>query len=349
MYDVLTLDVNPKPPAFVNGSPKVCISDGVQNYFVNGSGSTIYNWSIDGGGSIISPIDSDTIKVAWTIPGIHTVTLVATDPVSGCDSTISFSIEADTLQKPVITSVSGCAPLMLNISENSNDPSYRFVWNFGDGTTSLLSNPSHQYSNPGLFTITVIAENQTGCKDTSVATIKVNPNPDAVFTIKDYKDYYMAEIESLQLINQSEGANSYSWMLGNGSTSNQFQPNLIYDLPGVYIIELYVSNIYGCRDTFDLPVEIRIPENVFVPNTFTPNGDEKNDYFSMSFLNIKEVSVSIFNRWGEEIYNSHDTQFQWDGTYKGRPVQQEVYVYIIDAIGYYGTEIRKVGKVSLIR
>ena len=159
----------------------------------------------------------------------------------------------------------------------------------------------------------------------------------------------MAGVENVELINLTTGANTYNWSFGNGMASNQFQPELIFVNPGIFIIKLFVSNSSGCIDSVDLPVEIRVPENVFVPNTFTPNGDEVNDFFSMSFLNVRNVTVSIFNRWGEEIFSSKDTEFHWDGTYKGRPVQPEVYVYLIDAIGYYGTEIRKVGKITLLR
>lgn len=96
------------------------------------------------------------------------------------------------------------------------------------------------------------------------------------------------------------------------------------------------------------PLEIRVPDDIYIPNAFTPYGDEVNDFFSMTFLNIKKASVTIFNRWDEESYSTDDLSFKWDGTVKGRSVQGEVYVYMVEAEEIYGTTIKRTGKITIV-
>ncbi len=350
LSDSISVDVYPKPIAFINGSSRACINEGLQKYYISKQSNINYHWSIDTGGALMSSINSDTLKVLWSIPGLHFVTLNASDPITGCDSTFVLAVNADTLQKPALSSnIAGCAPFNLNVTGNNENPSYHYSWEFGDSSFSFLPNPTHTYLNSGEYSLRVIYENAIGCKDSFRSNVSVMLTAEADFSIIDPKDYYLAEVENIQVVNKSIGADRYIWKLGEEVISNQFQPGIVYKRPGNYFLELIANNSNGCIDSTYLPVEIRVPEDVYIPNSFTPNGDDVNDYFSITFLNINEVSVSIFNRSGVEIFSSKDTRFKWDGTYKGQPVQPELYVYVIDATGYYGTEIRKVGKVSLIR
>jgi gliding motility-associated-like protein len=95
-------------------------------------------------------------------------------------------------------------------------------------------------------------------------------------------------------------------------------------------------------------LEVIVPEDIYVPNTFTPNDDSMNDYFSVYYKNINSATISIFDRWGEKIYESNDKDFKWDGKYKGRKIQHDTYIYNIDAIGYYGTPINKMGRLTVL-
>ena len=348
---IATVSVNAKPVPKISGRPKACINEGTQKYFVSRDPNTNYQWIISSGGTITFGATTDTISVNWTTIGSHIVTVHAVNSITGCDSIASFQIIADTLQRPIISSamVAGCSPVTISINGNSNDPSYRYIWNFGDGSVSYIANPSHVYTTAGQYPIRVMVESAFGCKDSARSSVTVFPTPMADFIIRDYKNSYMAGLEDIELLNRSRGGTQYNWTFGDGRDTNQFQPVIRYNTPGNYLIKLVVTNNFGCKDSTLLPVEIKVPEDIFVPNAFTPNGDEVNDFFSMTFINIKEADVLIFNRWGEKIFASNDLSFHWDGTYKGRPVQQEVYVYKVDAKGIYGTPIRKTGKITLIR
>jgi gliding motility-associated-like protein len=74
-------------------------------------------------------------------------------------------------------------------------------------------------------------------------------------------------------------------------------------------------------------------EDYFVPDAFTPNGDNINDVFSISAANLEELSIQIYNRWGEKIYDEQRLDAAWDGTFKGKPCPQDVYVYSITITG----------------
>ena len=139
------------------------------------------------------------------------------------------------------------------------------------------------------------------------------------------------------------------WSFGDGHTTTEFQPSYQYNGAGSYHVMLITTNNMGCRDSMLQAIEIRVPESIYIPNAFTPNGDSNNDGFSVHIQNITDLKVSIFNRWGTEIFTSDQKDFVWDGTYFGNKVQEGVYVYKIAAIGFHGHKFERVGTVSVVR
>ncbi|MFL5731539.1 MAG: gliding motility-associated C-terminal domain-containing protein, partial [Cytophagaceae bacterium] len=92
-----------------------------------------------------------------------------------------------------------------------------------------------------------------------------------------------------------------------------------------------------------------LTDGVFVPNTFTPNGDAHNDYF-MVYSNVtKTIHWMVFNQWGEKIFESNDIQAKWDGTYKGKPQPIGVYVYVVSGMLTDGTKVSQKGTFNLVR
>lgn len=138
---------------------------------------------------------------------------------------------------------------------------------------------------------------------------------------------------------------TYLW--STGSTS----PVLRIAQPG-----LYTANIFNICDTISATVDIKFRDfdcNFFFPNAFTPNGDDLNDtFFPYLEDDVIELNFTIFNRWGEKIFESNSLSKGWDGTYKGEIVQDGVYMWkaemVIDEDGYvYRTAVS--GQVHLIR
>jgi gliding motility-associated-like protein len=156
-------------------------------------------------------------------------------------------------------------------------------------------------------------------------------------------------MSDLTLTNNSVGAVTYAWDFGNGDNSTDFEPTYQYTKPGVYNITLISTNAWGCTDTSNSILDVRLPEDLYVPNAFTPNGDAINDYFSIAQRNITDLKVFIYDRWGEQVYKSDNVNFAWDGTYNGEPVKMDVYVYLIKAYGFHGKSYELRGTVTVVR
>ncbi len=82
---------------------------------------------------------------------------------------------------------------------------------------------------------------------------------------------------------------------------------------------------------------------------FSPNGDGKNDVWKVQGRCIKEIEVRIYNRWGEKVYESYNAQESWDGTYRGKPLDTDVYVYVINVTMQDGTTKIIKGDITLLR
>jgi gliding motility-associated-like protein len=89
---------------------------------------------------------------------------------------------------------------------------------------------------------------------------------------------------------------------------------------------------------------------IFIPNTFTPNGDQKNDVFRIRSYGMSHISLfRVYNRWGELIFETNNINEGWDGTWKGELCFPAVYVYYVEGVCSDGTKLLKHGNVTLVR
>jgi gliding motility-associated-like protein len=94
-----------------------------------------------------------------------------------------------------------------------------------------------------------------------------------------------------------------------------------------------------------------LPVTFYLPNAFTPNGDGTNDFLEL-YSNVQQItymSISLFDRWGEKVFQSYDPGFRWDGTYKGKPCPIGVYAYQLDLLFSNGTSVHNKGAVTLLK
>lgn len=217
----------------------------VADFIDNSQNVDFWNW--DFGDS--SSSSSSSPSHIYTLPGNYIVTLIVSDSV-GCADTLQLQSNIQ-VAGPVasfsVSSSESCAPLNAQFLNNSAN-AFSYFWNFGDGDTSAVQQPYHQYTSPGNYFVSLIVQDSSGCESvfTLPDTLKVYENAVAVFNVSDTLGCAPIDIT---FINSSTGAVNYSWDFGDGTSSQQISPVHNYSGSGTYNVSLVVSATGGCNDT----------------------------------------------------------------------------------------------------
>jgi gliding motility-associated-like protein len=119
---------------------------------------------------------------------------------------------------------------------------------------------------------------------------------------------------------------------------------------GIYTVVVMDST--GCSTTEQITVnDLNIDCDFFIylPNAFTPNADGENDLLYLRGKGIESFTMVIYNRWGNKVFETSDINEGWDGTYKGKPLNSAVFVYVVNATFTNGETIFKKGDVSILK
>ncbi len=205
-------------------------------------------------------------------------------------------------------------------------------WNFGDGTHSGETNPEHMFNatDDTEYIVTLEVATNEACFSSSTARIPVQLPTIAAFT--PFADTCEATI---RLVNQSTHAKNYLWNWDDGTFSSNVNDMHQYKSSGFYNISLITNPETVCADTMDQTVFAygTNESSLYIPDAFTPNGDGTNDLFVISGYNrCLFYNVSVFNRWGEKIFETDDISNSWDGRYSGKDAEAGIYVYVIKGI-----------------
>ncbi len=352
------ITVYPKPTAdFTVNAP--CLGDfSVFQDQSNVSSGTIdvYDWFFDHG-SVANSANQNP-QVAYPNDGTYNVQLTITTNY-GCKDTVIKS--ANVWPMPEIDFTAGpleaCWPFTVIFDNLTtiNSGIVNYTWDLDDGNGPFSSfEPSIMYPNyDNSYTITLNAISDHGC-DTSITRpnyITVHHKPNASFT------YTPTDLDVLNNIihteNLSVGADNYFWDYGTGDQSTAFEEYYQYPADtGTYTITLVTTTNFGCSDTADAIVHVKPVFTIYIPNTFTPNGDGLNEYFMVYGYNIHDVTMMVFDRWGENLLTlSGDDPMTkgWDGSYKQQPAKQDVYVYRIEVTDIFGNFHEFMGQINLLR
>lgn len=228
-----------------------------------------------------------------------------------------------------------CDPATIGFSNGStSELPVRYSWKFSNGESSVGYEPLMVFSPAGVYSATLIVTTTSICADTGMATVKnitVNPTPIADFSIRPEVTSIFDPTISIQN-KASDDVTAWFYSLGDGESS--IYSNFIHEYKsvGTFIIHQTVSNSFNCTDTISKKVKIEPEYRFWIPNTFTPNGDGLNDVFMPKGIGWLNYEFDIYNKWGQKIFSTNETQKGWDGTYKGQPCEQDVYVYRITFI-----------------
>lgn len=352
---IMTVTINPWPNvAFNTLNPPYC--DLTPIAFQNMSvGAYDYNWDFDDG---ISAFVSNPTHQFPSV-GTYNVVLTATDPNTGCiDSVMQPVTIAPTPNPDFSYSDSiGCGLLDVVYTAAVYNPSWNYVWNFGNGTsTEQVGQVGYQFTQQGCYDISLTVTNPLGCTATetnfNVACVYESPvavagaDPTEVTTLEPLVEF----------TNNSENASSYEWNFGDGTYGFGFEPIHLFPAePADYVVSLVAMNEVGCTDT--AYVSIHVEENLiyYVPNSFTPNDDEKNQVFlpiiSQGFKPGTYL-LRIFNRWGELVFESRDPYTGWGGDYGPNHTncQSGTYTWVLNFQVLQSQEDKEIkGHVNLIK
>jgi gliding motility-associated-like protein len=218
------------------------------------------------------------------------------------------------------------------------DTEITFTWSDGLGTGTS------KWVKPSVLTVyTVTVTDSCGTTVTKDIVVDVLPT-NAQF------DYFYLENRKIKFLDQSSSdVINWYWDFGDGNNSTEQNPLHNYADTGLYRVTLVVENQYGCTDTITKNVRAYPDYSLYVPNAFTPNGDDINENFSGLGQGFVNYEMYIFNRWGEPIFKSTDYANRWDGRDKsGQVSPQGIYVYLIKVKTPPGDEFTLRGSVALI-
>lgn len=243
----------------VNGSPALDFSLSENSIctgqFVtainNSTGASIYSWDFGDGFQTLAPNPTHS----YAADGNYTIQLVGFTNITNCPDTLTLPITVNptALVQVAAQPSEGCMPLTVTFANTSTDVSF-YNWDFGNSNTAIGSNPTTLYANDGAYSVSVIGTNFFQCADTAALTIQVYPKPISAFTVSD--SAVCGVPTSIETTNLSSGAIGFTWLLGDGSSTNQNAPNLQYATEGNYNLSLIAQNTFTCADTATKPIAV---------------------------------------------------------------------------------------------
>lgn len=395
------------------------------------SGGSSYTWAPTSGLSNAF-IANPTCSVQTTT--IYTVSILQNSLYGkACVKTLTTSVTVYPKITSLFTYTIGACNNNVQFTDASTITPTSWLWNYGDGNNSSTQSPLYYYGSPGTYTVSLIATNSFGCKDTSkqvlllsgfnVVTVNqpiIKCEPDTVqlnatggiiyswtptqylnnpnianplafpptttiytvtistingidtcrsnltTTVSVYPFSYNSSSLTISPSTLTLGQTATVTLAGFTYTSGTFSlsPSVSFTLTGNNSLlitptksgeyNIYYTDQNNCKH-FVKTIFIEVITNecnegvVFLPTGFTPNEDGVNDVLYMRSNFITEIYFTIYDRWGEKLFESNDIKIGWDGTYKGKKLDQGVYGYYMTFKCNNGAESFKKGNITLLR
>jgi len=245
--------------------------------------------------------------------------------------------------------VEGCAPLKVQFKPLISSDTISYLWEFGDGKTSVKKTTTHLYSKSGTYTVSLIvkfAKSQATKKIIYSKNIIVKEVPVAEF------DYSLdSENDIFSFSDNSINSFDCFWTFGDKTSSKEKNPQHEYQQNGTYNIQLIVINTTGCTDTVSRKISVKNKDPFIIPTGFSPDG--LNPYFGPvgENMNPDGYKMSIYDKNGKLVFETKEIEMKWDGKISGTnsDAQAGVYFWKIVIKNKYGILRDYSGWVTLIR
>ena len=267
--------------------------------------------------------------------------VMGTDIQTACDDYtwidgVTYNSSTNT---PTFTIVGGAAngcDSIVTLDLTINTPSTTInTFNECEGFNTTVG--SNTYNTTGVFTDVI-----NGC-DTIITDLTINPAP-TLTLIKSDDNCGEGKGSVSAIANSSNPPITYNWSTGSSDSTINSLPS------GTYAVT--VNDALGCSATDSIGVQNFIVDCdyfVYLPNGFTPNGDQNNDILYVRGKGITSFTLNIYNRWGNKVFVTDELNTGWDGTFKGEPQNTAVFVYTIEGAFENGETFKESGDISLLR
>ncbi len=328
--DTITLQAPIYPTTTLSVNDSICEGESIHLSATNVTNAS-FNW-----------IGPDNFQSNQQNPTRDNATLIdsgeyiLTVDLNGCKTldTIDVIINKNPVFDFTMEVTKGCQPLEVHFDYSSAPDLTSVIWNFGDNNLSNnLTNVTHTYTGAGTYSLALFGKTAFGCSNTIIHmdTIHVYPQAEASFSVNHLTA--MIDDPSFTFTNTSVNAETYLWNFGDKNSSLSFQPTHYYQpIAGYYDVILIANNEFNCPDTAKGTIEIIEPLIFYIPNTFTPDGDDYNQIFQPVFtsgFDHKQYDFKIFDRWGELVFETKDYKAGWNGHYKNRSCQDGTYIWTV--------------------
>jgi gliding motility-associated-like protein len=337
-----TINIALHAPIALTISPNDTICPGyASGMTVNANGGYMgynYAWTANGAGF---PGASNTIAVNPTVQTQYCVTVsdaCETTPVTICSNVLMREVP-----NPIFTSdtTEGCVPTPIVFTNLTTLTSGAWIdsvtWNIEGVISHDPLGANHNFVNVGSYDVFLEVYTNYGCHnsitvadyitvhDKPVALFYTNPNPTTIFS---------TEVDLTDL--STAGINTYQWFIPGGTPNFSTEQNPTVTFPegvaGEYLVSLIVTNQFNCFDSVSAVVVVNPDILLYAPNVFTPDGDEFNETWRVYIqgVDIYDFHLTMFNRWGEIVWESYNPEAAWDGTYGTTDSRNATYVWVIE-------------------
>lgn len=339
--ETIEITVRPEISVSISADDQVCPGDESGASLVSvsgGDGAYTYSWTANG-----VAMAGETGTEIVTNPTVETVYCVTV--ADGCETTpvtICATTTMSEVLNPTFTSdiTWGCEPTTVEFT-NTTAPAgsvAEATWTM-EGVEHTGSPVTHTFDEAGFYDISLEVVSGDGCVSSVTVSDYITvyappqpsfyptPNPTNVFNT------------TVSFINTTSGNdNTYDWK-ATGATPewiyDEENPTVTYPegVANNYEVWLYATNEHGCVDSMNAFVNIVSDVIIYAPNIFTPDGDEFNENWRVYIegIDIYDFHLTMFNRWGEIVWESFNPSGVWDGTYgSGGLVQDGTYVWVIE-------------------
>ncbi len=317
------------------------MSDGSANLSITGGTAPYsFNWNSNPG--------QNGQNLTGVPAGTYTVT--ATD-VNSCSATSSVTINQSagpSATTSTVNDICGQGIGTATANPSGGTGTYSYIWSNGQTSqtaTGLIS---------GNYSVTV---SDGGCSTIANASVMETLGPTAGFSANPTITSTMDGPVSF-LDHSSGSISTWQWNMGDGTFETGESFDHLFNNIGTFLVTLVITDANGCTDTVSDTIVVKEIFTLYIPNTFTPNGDGLNDFFAPKGLSVdpENFDMKIFDRWGNIIFQTTKwyitSSEPWNGTKNNQgsvdDVIQDVYVYRIKVKELQGSKHQYIGRISLL-